>query len=220
MSEKDPSNKEDPSNEDEDFGLPKVNYNPVGPEKHEPEEEPVIPASNTGKIKNTDKSRRSTESSKGNGFLIVLLLFIIALGFGSLYYFGYLDSNSGEVTAPGSPPALSEDVSATPQPAETDENINTNVEREPSENVLSEIRGRAAAPRYFVVVGSFIDDDLAKDYSSKLNKSGKPTFLIHPYGDIAYYRLAVAQYDNVKQALAMMEDQQGNYEENLWVLKY
>lgn len=70
------------------------------------------------------------------------------------------------------------------------------------------------------MVGSFIDDDLARDYSDKLNKAGENTFLIHPYGKIHYYRLAIGQFENVDLALEARESFQDNFEENLWVLKY
>ncbi|WP_158860683.1 SPOR domain-containing protein [Lunatibacter salilacus] len=218
MSEKDSSNKNDPSNGDEDFGLPKVKFTPIGPEKKVPEEKtvnPEIKAGNTSKLKSKDAER---EEKKGNGFLIILLLLIVALGLGSLYYFGFFESN--QVPTQTDVPTPTETESSVPQVAETDDTANGIPEPEVTENVLTEITSRAASPRYFVVVGSFIDDDLAKDYSTKLNKLGNPTFLIHPYGEKAFYRLAVAQYDNVTRALEVMEDQQGNFEENLWVLKY
>lgn len=223
MSEKDSSNKNDPSNGDEDFGLPKVKFTPIGPEKKVPAEktvEPEIMAGTTAKKDNSEKKIEDTdrEEKKGNGFLILLLLLIVTLGLGSLYYFGVFDSN--QVPPQTDVPTLTETVPPQPPVVESEDTANGIDEPEVFENVLSEITGRAASPRYFVVVGSFIDDDLAKDYSAKLNKSGNPTFLIHPYGEKAFYRLAVAQYDNVTQALEVMEDQQGNFEENLWVLKY
>jgi hypothetical protein len=55
---------------------------------------------------------------------------------------------------------------------------------------------------------------------NNINKQGEATFLVHPYGQIHYFRLAVGQYENVDLALKAMEEVQGNYEENLWVLKY
>ncbi|HSI78124.1 MAG TPA: hypothetical protein VK957_19660 [Lunatimonas sp.] len=218
MSEKDSSNKNDPSNGDEDFGLPKVKFTPIGPEKKVPEKKtvnPEIKVRKTSKLESKDSER---EEKKGNGFLIILLLLIVALGLGSLYYFGLFESN--QVPTQTGVPTPTEIEAPAPQVVETDDAANGLPEPEVTDNVLTEITSRAASPRYFVVVGSFIDDDLAKDYSTKLNKLGNPTFLIHPYGEKAFYRLAVAQYDNVSRALEVMEDQQGNFEENLWVLKY
>lgn len=222
MSEKDPSNKNDPSNGDEDFGLPKVKFTPIGPEKKVPLEETSAPETKAGgtaqKDNLTEKTNSDTEEKKGNGFLIILLLLIVAFGLGSLYYFGVFEPN--QIQTQTDIPTPTETAPPVPQVVEAEDTANGISEPEAMENVLTEITGRSASPRYFVVVGSFIDDDLAKDYSTKLNKSGNPTFLIHPYGEKAFYRLAVAQYDNVTQALEVMEDQQGNFEENLWVLKY
>lgn len=223
MSEKDSSNKNDPSNGDEDFGLPKVKFTPIGPEKKVPAEKTVTPetrSGNTTKKGNLTERRKGTdrEEKKGNGFLIILLLLIVALGLGSLFYFGVFESK--EVLTQTDVPTPTESTPPAPQVVEADDTSDEVYEPEVTENVLTEITSRAASPRYFVVVGSFIDNDLAKDYSTKLNKSGNPTFLIHPYGEKAFYRLAVAQFDNVTRALEVMEDQQGNFEENLWVLKY
>jgi|GEM_PF-2351414 len=218
MSEKDSSNKNDPSNGDEDFGLPKVKFTPIGPEKNVSEENSANPKFKAGRSSIKESNDSDKEDKKGNGFLIILLLLIVGIGLGSLYYFGFFEGN--KVPTQTDLPTPTENEITEPPVVETDDNVNDIPETKAMENILTEIEGRVAVPRYFVVVGSFIDDDLAKDYSTKLNKSGNPTFLIHPYGDMAYYRLAVAQYDNVTRALEVMEDQQGNFEENLWVLKY
>lgn len=220
MSEKDPSNKKDSSNEDDDFGLPKVKFTPIGPEKRASAEVPSTPVISEGRVKNTERDSESTGKAKGNGFLLLLLLFILVLGLGSLYFFGFFESNKTEISSVTTVRTPAKSVPTTPEVVETDGNTDLIPEVETSENILSEITARTGSPRYFVVVASFIDDDLAKDYSSELNKSGNPTFLIHPYGDISYFRLAIAQYDNVKKALEVMDNQQGNFEENLWVLKY
>nr|MBI1230913.1 hypothetical protein [Cytophagales bacterium] len=220
MSEKDPSRKQDSSNEDEDFGLPKVKFTPIGPEKRAATDEAASHVGREERVKKTVVPKTSTtKEKKGNGFLLVLLFFIIAIGAGSLYYFGFFEATDGSEQSTSASSTLVEPVPPAPVIAEAEAEVAPTPEM-PAENTLSEITGRAASPRYYVVVGSFIDGDLAKDYSNILNKAGNSTFLIHPYGDIAYYRLAVAQYDNVKQALEVMKDQQENFEENLWVLKY
>jgi len=220
MAEKDSSNKNDPSNGDEDFGLPKVKFTPIGPEKNVSEENSVKPEIKKEKPAIKESKDSDKEEKKGNGFLIILLLLIIALGLGSLYYFGFFESTKVPTQADVPTPIENEVTSPPIVESDEDDDATGVTENDVSQNVLTEITSRAATPRYFVVVGSFIDNDLAKDYSAKLNKLGNPTFLIHPYGDIAYYRLAVAQYDNVTQALEVMEDKQGSFKENLWVLKY
>ncbi|MEX0882327.1 MAG: SPOR domain-containing protein, partial [Cyclobacteriaceae bacterium] len=79
---------------------------------------------------------------------------------------------------------------------------------------------RSDSPRYFVVVGSFIDSDLAKDYSDRLNERENSTFLIHPYGNGHFYRLSVGYFENWDSAVKEMESLRSSFEENLWVLKY
>lgn len=46
------------------------------------------------------------------------------------------------------------------------------------------------------------------------------TFLVYPYGDIAYYRLAIGQFESFALAAEQIEKEKGNFKENLWVLKY
>ena len=76
--------------------------------------------------------------------------------------------------------------------------------------------------RYFVVVSSSIDDDLAMDYANKLAKEGNIVKVIeHDTDTLLYYRVSVADYDTWDQAVNAMASfgAYGNGE-GVWVLKY
>ena len=228
MSEKNSKDQNNQHDNDEDFGLPPVNITPLGSSKGAKKAKAPVSGAKSEKQGSTSESNESDEKEKDNtnSIFLVILLLILALGFG-LYYFGIFDGMNRQTpmetarvkeepqettsAAPVAPDPAPEPVEELP-PVSEEEGVTT--------PVLTEINSREDAPRYFVVVGSFIDDDLARDYSDRLNKQGEATFLVHPYGKIHYFRLAVGQYDNVNQALEAMEGVQGNYEENLWVLKY
>ncbi|WP_339926084.1 hypothetical protein [uncultured Cyclobacterium sp.] len=217
MSDKNSKDQNSQSDNDEDFGLPPVNVTPLEGAKGSESASGAAgkkPGIESKKIPPAEKEKDNTL-----GVFLIVLLFIIGLGFG-LYYFGVFDQlNQGtspekektELSTKEVPSAAAPEQEAVIEEAEVEE-----------ENLpgLSEINSRENAPRYFLVVASFIDDDLARDYSNRLNKKGVNTFLIHPYGKIHYYRLAIGQYENVDLGLEAIEEVQENYKENLWVLKY
>ncbi len=231
MADKKDPNEKDQHKEDDDFGMPEVNITPIGeksspphpdpepvrevPDRAEKEQEevPVIAASQEGQPEKEKKSRSGF-------FVILLLLLLFGAGF-ALYYMGVFDQlgDSPSATSSAAPPASEEPVEEVvpPAPEELAEESGT---AEEETFFLTEVTSKINVPRYFVVVGSFIDSDLAKDYSNRLNNMNKSTFLIHPYGDISFFRLAVGQHENLNEALTHMEDIQGDFEENLWVLKY
>ena len=56
--------------------------------------------------------------------------------------------------------------------------------------------------RFYVIVSSSIDDDLAMDYASKLAKEGNIVKIIeHDTDTLVYYRVSVADYDTRDQAV-------------------
>lgn len=227
MSEKNSNDQNNQPDNDEDFGLPPVNVTPLGSSKGAKKTKTSGSVTKRKKQEGASEKNGADEKEKDNtnSIFLVILLLIIALGFG-LYYFGIFDGMNQQTPMETAreteePQQTTPSAPVTPEPSpKPAEELPAAAEEEVATPVLTEIESRAEAPRYFVVVGSFIDDDLARDYSDRLNKQGEATFLIHPYGEIHYFRLAVGQHENVNLALEAMEEVQGKYEENLWVLKY
>jgi len=89
---------------------------------------------------------------------------------------------------------------------------------EPELGTITEITERTG--RYYVVIGSFIDDDLAKDYGNKLAVEGINTSLISPYSTVKFFRLAVASHESYAEAQANADEIKETYGEALWVLKF
>jgi SPOR domain len=73
---------------------------------------------------------------------------------------------------------------------------------------------------YYVVVGSFIDSDLASDYANRLAQQGVNVMLIAPPQGQYFFRVAVEQgstfYKTNKKAVAL----KGKYGMDIWVIKY
>lgn len=225
MSENKSKDHNSQSDNDEDFGLPPVNVSPL---KSDPPklvaDQPAVPVaqeSGSSSVPDAGKNPEKKEKKdRTNWVILLILLFILAVGYG-VYHFGLMEDfnrNTPEATAEDTTPPAVE--SPEPEPSPEPEAAIPETEEPTTAPQLTEIEGREGSPRYFLVVGSFIDDDLARDYSSRLNNSGLNTFLVHPYGNINFYRLAVGQFENLDLALEAMESSQNDYKENLWVLKY
>ena len=76
--------------------------------------------------------------------------------------------------------------------------------------------------RFYLVVGSFVDGDLAKDYGDKIAKSGTPSFLIPPYSKKKLQRIAIGGYDTFDEAQSALNGAmpEGVQEKGNWILKY
>ena len=160
MSDKNSKDPNSQSDNDEDFGLPPVNVTPLKGAK----------AAGT---KSSEGSKNAASGSKNNppaeekkkdntlGIFLIILLLILGLGFG-LYYFGAFnnfDQQSADKTATTTPNQVEKPAPVveeqTPEPVIEESEL-----PEETSPQLIEINSRADAPRYFLVVGSFIDDDL------------------------------------------------------------
>ena len=75
--------------------------------------------------------------------------------------------------------------------------------------------------KYFVIVSSFIDDDLAKDYAKKVSSKGHDAYLLKPVGKSKkFYRLSVGQYENMKDAENSLPALKAEFGNDIWILKY
>lgn len=238
MAEKDDDKKHEGTHPDEDYGLPKVDITPIGekpatvpatPLESSEETTPPLPArevplatkqdENTVQTpaSKTEPAKLKTESEKKTDYSWLLwLLLLLLLGLGGWYYYV---NNATQITPP--PVVEEETMDEQPPIVEEVEEAPLPIEPEEEEEVtLTVVTSRVESPRYFLVVGSFIDEDMAMDYSKDLIQKGMRTYLVHPYGEIAYYRLAIGQFESFALAAVEMDRVQGDFKENLWVLKY
>lgn len=87
---------------------------------------------------------------------------------------------------------------------------------EPGEiNILT-----ASTGRYYVVIGSFIDDDLAMDYGQKLAAEGTGSMILSPVGATKFYRLALSDHASFNEAQQEADNLKSSFSDALWVLKY
>lgn len=73
--------------------------------------------------------------------------------------------------------------------------------------------------RFYVIVSSSIDGDLAMDYASKLAKEGNNVKVITPYpGNEFFHRVSIDDYDSWDQAASAVSSY--SFYGEVWVLKY
>ncbi len=101
---------------------------------------------------------------------------------------------------------------------EAEEQAAAEEEAQPEVGTVTTISERTN--RYYVVIASFVDDDLAADYGSKLAPDGVSTTIIPPFGGKQFYRLAIADHGSFAEAQTNADELKGTYGEGLWVLKY
>lgn len=72
----------------------------------------------------------------------------------------------------------------------------------------------------YVVIGSFFDEDIANDYAQKLADQGSSPYVIPPFNNSRYYRIAIAEFDNFKDANNSVATFTEQYGKEAWPLRY
>lgn len=82
------------------------------------------------------------------------------------------------------------------------------------------IRVKERTSRSYVIIGSFIDEDLAMDYATVLSNKGSGVKIIHPYGKSKRYRVSIADYASYGDAASQLNGFKGEYGDEVWALQY
>ena len=177
-------------------------------------------------------SYREQESSS-NGPKIAIAIFAIVVIAAGIWYFGFYGPAEAEraqieqAEADRIEQQRQEELAAQKRQQEEDAAAQSTEEDDESLAVVEEVTERGevstiseATSRYYVVIGSFIDVDLAMDLGKELAANGVNTTLISPYSKKKLFRLAVANYGSFGEAASAINDLKSEYGENLWVLKY
>ena len=73
---------------------------------------------------------------------------------------------------------------------------------------------------YYVIMGGYIDIDLAKDHAKQLLQEGIMAKIILPSKGQYFHRLAVAEAASREEAIAIKEELKAKYATDMWVMKY
>lgn len=86
---------------------------------------------------------------------------------------------------------------------------------QPVFSIISEPTGR-----YYIVIASFIDEDMAKDMGEKLKAGGTSSALLAPKGNKKFNRLTLGDFGSFNEAQEEANKLKGEHGDGLWVLKY
>ena len=74
--------------------------------------------------------------------------------------------------------------------------------------------------KYYLVVASFLDNDLAFDYAEKLILSGSNVTIIPPFSTSKFTRVALLEHETLDKVKIGLDKYKDEFDEQLWVLKY
>lgn len=72
----------------------------------------------------------------------------------------------------------------------------------------------------YIIVGSFVDEDLAMDFAGELSNLGTGIKVISPYGKSKRYRVSVADFATYGDAASQLNSFKADYGDQIWALKY
>lgn len=159
-------------------------------------------------------------SGPSAGVIILIIVLVLAIAGAAFWFFYWKDRNEPVATPKPEPKqeTVVEDTT-TKEPVEEEPIIKDTPDQSTTTpgqvNVLENRTGR-----YYVVIASFIDDDLARDYADKLAKEGVGSTILSPNREPGFYRLAVADFASLNDAAVKSEQLKSEYGSDVWVLKY
>lgn len=204
---------ENQENQDNDYGLPEAEFSPI--DHQQPEPEPEEQPDYVPPVREEEPQQRSSNSA-----VWIALVVVVVLAAAILYFFLNDDFGKEEVVEkpkveePAPEPVVEEE-----EPIAEDEWNTEPVEPvEPETGTVTTLNSRTG--RYYTIVGSFIDGDLARDYAQTLADKGVSATIIEPAGNRKFYRLGVADADALADLEARLPEFKAEYGDNVWIVKY
>ncbi|MEO9967800.1 MAG: SPOR domain-containing protein [Reichenbachiella sp.] len=201
-------------------------------------DEPAFEEPETPSLPPNYKPYSYEESSGGFAKVIIIGVLIITIIGGVFYYFSTSNGEEKVIAKKETPkkrtkkppteqpksttPAKTEETKPAPAPVKKEVKP---VEVKPEPKVATAnpgeiIRVKERTSRSYVIIGSFIDEDLAMDYATVLSSQGNGVKIIHPYGKSKRYRVSIADYASYGDAASQLGNFKGQYGNEVWALQY
>lgn len=237
---KKPDDEEKPdSTGDDSFGLPDIEYKPLEQQQSQAaqETEPVAQEtresswqSQSSKVQNDPPAYKpSYDEPKSKAPLIIGIIIFLVLsvaGYLGYYYLYKVPAEKERIANEQKAAAEKAAKEAEAQrlaklKADEEEARRLAEEAELAKPKIGTIETLTArTTRWYVVVSSSIDDDLAMDYAKKLSAKGLSSKIIPPYGKWKFSRLSLADDETFALAQAKADEMKTEYGTGLWVIKY
>ena len=227
--------------DDDNFGLPDLNFKPLEPKKQTPppppppakmEKKPVAPPTasrvqTAGPIKAIPKPGSKVEEKSNTSVIIGIAVPILLLVGG---YFGYLYLYKKPKEKAAIEAAIAKEA-ADKLKKEQDEAARLAKLKEEEEAKLRTVAEAkpvigttemltAPTGRFYVIVASSVDDDLLADETQRMSAKGVSTKIIPPFGKWKYFRLTISDHDTFALAQSNADEAKAQYPGGTWVLRY
>jgi hypothetical protein len=215
---------EDKNQEDADnFGLPDIEYKPLEELDSSKSKEEEAPAEETPKTQSESQTFYEEEESSGSGVVIgiIVILVILVGGFLAYKYIWVPKKEKDRLAKLEQIRKVKEKATADSLARVAEEErlrLEAAAKAKPAEGTIETLSERTG--RYYVVVSSSVDGDLAMDRAKKLSAEGKSSKIIPPFGKWKYYRLCIGDFDSFASAQSSADASKADWGEALWVLKY
>lgn len=78
----------------------------------------------------------------------------------------------------------------------------------------------AKTGNYFIIIGSFVDSDMAMDFATELSNVGKSPSVIPPFGKAITHRVAISGYGSLAEAQRSIDGFKDDFGQDVWILRY
>jgi hypothetical protein len=227
--------------EDRDFGFPFVDVKPINLENKEnlasieiEDQDEKLNDDYLEAIASENLSEKRPNRSFGWILWTFIFLILLALAAYFLYDSGLYTKFTDRLFS------TQESINSEPLPIFQDDSVLDMEGLEEDQSIIApeieEIEGVAQTPelnkndiipikekvlgRYFIVVSSLINENLAITEAEKYKGKSPNVYVIYPYGNIPNFRIAIGKYDTIDAALEDLEKTKIEINNSSWILKY
>jgi cytoskeletal protein RodZ len=235
---KEDEEKKDSSQNEDDFGLPDLDYKPLdqleenSPEQPRSEPSPLMEefddstSAEKEPIREEIKFEAEAEQKSKAPIFIAMIIGVVVLAAAFLVW--------KYVIVPSNEKAKQEQLAKEKALKAREEEARLAKQREEEERQRLAAEAAANAKpaegtievlenptkRYYVVITSAVDADLTMDYAKKLSAKGVSSKIIPPFGKWKFNRLAIADFDNFQAAQSQADAAKADYGDAVWVIRY
>jgi len=187
---------------------------PVGAPKQKTVAASVAPVKEEAKpeVKEAPQPVNVEEKKEGGISPFVIIIVLLALS-AAVYFVFFNNQDETESAIPIEQKVEQPVIEKAPVPVKV-------VPKPEPKQVASLTTISAPTTRYYVVIGSFYDEDLAIDKANEIVANGTSAFIIQPAGDFKLHRVGINASNAWSDAASKLDGLKSKYGDNIWVLKY
>ncbi|MFM7854347.1 MAG: hypothetical protein ACKO96_21095 [Flammeovirgaceae bacterium] len=229
---------EDKQNED-DFGLPNIDYKPLDQlqDQQEPTNDATEPSletaepeptfsNDTNPTEKVADSYLAEEETKPKAPVMIGIIIVLVLALAGYLVFNYVikpnrEKEKSEQLTKAEKERLSKEETERLKKEEEERKRRETEEAanaKPAEGTIENLTARTG--RYYVVVASAIDADLVMDYAKKLSAKGVSSKILPPFGKSKFSRITISDHDSFAAGQTAADAAKAEYGDAVWVIKY